>query len=469
MLRDREWFDKPYRLRAQKRTEVTGEMSNRVLIIGAGAAGLMAAIHAGRAGAEVTLLEHNEKAGKKIYITGKGRCNVTNDCTQEEFLREVPRNHRFLYSALNCFSPQDMIALLEENGCPVEVQRGRRAYPASMKASDVTKTLLKLCGECGVRILLNREAERICTETDSETQTDAETGANLETKGKPKTDAAPKKGTLRVTGVVLRDGSFFPADRVILATGGLSYPATGSTGDGYRMARALGHTVTPCLPSLIGLESADAWPKQLQGLSLKNVRITLKSGKKTLYTELGEMLFTHFGFSGPLILEASCHLPEDGEKPFALELDLKPGLTRDQLDVRLQRELESGAKKQVRNMMHALLPGSLAERFPEICGLPADLPCNQVTAGQRERLVSFLKALPLAVRGRRPVGEAVITRGGVSVKEVNPGTMESKLVRGLYFAGELLDVDAHTGGYNLQIAFSTGALAGRTAYFNLGQ
>ena len=409
----------------------------------------MAAIFAGRAGAKVTVLEKNEKAGKKLYLTGKGRCNVTNDCTLEEFLREVPRNPRFLYSALNYFSPQDMIALLEENGCPVEVQRGRRAYPRSMKASDVTRTLVSVCQRQGVRFLLNTSAEAVLTEN----------GA--------------------VCGVRLGDGTALPADRVILACGGLSYPATGSTGDGYRMARALGHSVTPLLPSLIGLESADAWPGELQGLSLKNVRLTLRQGKKILYTELGEMLFTHFGFSGPLILEASCHLPEEwpgsaagrdpeGGKPgkdptIALELDLKPGLSREQLDARLLREIEAGGKKQMRNMLPALLPASLAAVFPLLCGLPEDLPCNQVTAAQRESLLNHLKGLRLPVRGRRPVAEAVVTRGGIPVREVRPGTMESKLIPGLYFAGEMLDVDAHTGGYNLQIAFATGALAGDRA------
>ena len=410
----------------------------RILIVGAGAAGLMAAIFASRDGAEVTVLDHNEKAGKKIYITGKGRCNVTNDCTVDEFLREVPRNPRFLYSALNCFSPQDMIALLEENGCPVEVQRGRRAYPQSMKASDVTKTLVNICRRQGVEFMLNREVSSLKIAEDAES------------------------GSRRVEGVRCADGTVISADRVILATGGLSYPATGSTGDGYRMAREAGHNVTPLQPSLIGLEAKESWPGQLQGLSLKNVRVTLRSGKKTLYTELGEMLFTHFGFSGPLILEASCHLPEEG-KPCSLELDLKPGLTPEQLDARLRRELEAGSRKQLKNMLPALLPVRMAEIFPGLCGLREDLPCNQVTGAQRESLLKGLKGLPLEIRGRRPIAEAVITRGGVSVKEVQPGTMESRLVSGLYFAGEILDVDAHTGGYNLQIAFSTGALAGRAA------
>jgi len=404
-----------------------------VLIIGAGAAGLMAAVFAAGAGAEVTVLERNEKPGKKIYLTGKGRCNVTNDCTMEDFLREVPQNPRFLYSALSFFSPEDMKNLLAENGCPTVTQRGRRVFPATEKASDVTRTLVRVAQQRGTRILLNQRVKRLLI---------GEAG--------------------RVTGVETEEGAQRAADAVILATGGVSYPATGSTGDGYHFAAETGHTVLPAIPSLIGLESKEAWPRELQGLSLKNVRITLKKGKKSLYSEQGEMLFTHFGFSGPLILEASCHLPAD-IRDCMLELDLKPGLTREQLDARLQRDLEAGSRKQIRNILPGLMPGSLAEIFPSICGLPAELPCNQVTASQREVLVNRMKTLPLDISGRRPIAEAVITRGGVSVKEVNPGTMESKLIPGLYFAGEILDVDAHTGGYNLQIAFSTGALAGHSA------
>ena len=404
-----------------------------VLIIGAGAAGLMAAVFAAGAGAEVTVLERNEKPGKKIYLTGKGRCNVTNDCTMEEFLREVPQNPRFLYSALSFFSPEDMKNLLAENGCPTVTQRGRRVFPVTEKASDVTRTLVRVAQQRGTRILLKQRVKRLLI---------GESG--------------------RVIGAETEDGVQRAADAVILATGGVSYPATGSTGDGYRFAAEAGHTVLPAMPSLIGLESKEAWPRELQGLSLKNVRITLKKGKKSLYSEQGEMLFTHFGFSGPLILEASCHLPAD-IRECMLELDLKPGLTREQLDARLQRDLEAGSRKQIRNILPGLMPGSLAEIFPSICGLPAELPCNQVTASQREVLVNRMKTLPLDISGRRPIAEAVITRGGVSVKEVNPGTMESKLIPGLYFAGEILDVDAHTGGYNLQIAFSTGALAGNSA------
>ena len=403
-----------------------------VLVIGGGAAGMMAAIFAARAGAGVTLLEHNEKLGKKIYITGKGRCNLTNDCGTDEFLVQVPRNPRFLYSALNFFAPRDMMALLEENGCPVTVQRGRRVFPSSEKASDVTKALTGLMRKLDVLVKLNTGIRSLRADEDI------------------------------VTGAELEDGTFLAADHVILACGGLSYPSTGSTGDGFRIAEALGHTVIPPVPVLVGLETEEDWPCTLQGLSMKNVTLTLTNGKKALYSELGEMLFTHFGISGPLALEASCHLPETA-RGTELRMDLKPGLTREQLDARLQRDFLASGKKQIANVLPGLLPARLAELFPRLCGLPANLPCNQVTAPQREKLLTMLKALTLTVRAPRPLTEAVVTRGGVCVKEIEPGTMRSKRYRNLYFAGEMIDVDAHTGGYNLQIAWSTGALAGHNA------
>ena len=299
-----------------------------VLVIGGGAAGMMAAIFAARAGADVTLLEHNEKLGKKIYITGKGRCNLTNDCTRDEFLAQVPRNPRFLYSALSFFAPRDMMTLLEENGCPVSVQRGRRVFPSTEKASDVTKALAGLMRKLDVHVRLNAGVR------------------NLRTDGNA------------VTGAELEDGSFLPAGSVILACGGLSYPATGSTGDGYRIAETLGHTVVPPSPVLVGLETEEDWPRSLQGLSLKNVTLTLASGKKTLYTELGELLFTHFGVSGPLVLEASCHLPEPARGAL-LKLDLKPGLTREQLDARLRRDFLASGRKQLANVLPGLLPARL--------------------------------------------------------------------------------------------------------------
>ena len=402
------------------------------LVVGGGAAGMMAAVFAARAGVHVTLLEKNEKLGKKVYITGKGRCNLTNDCDRDAFLAQVPRNPRFLYSALNFFSPRDMMSLLEENGCPVTVQRGKRVFPASEKASDVTKALTAILRKENVRVRLNSAVR--CLRTDGG----------------------------RITGAELADGSFLPADAVVLACGGLSYPSTGSTGDGYRLAEALGHTVVPQSPVLVGLETEEAWPKSLQGLSLRNVILTLSSGKKTLYTELGEMLFTHFGISGPLALEASCHLP-DPAAGARLTIDLKPGLTPEQLDARVRRDFTEAGKKQLKSVLPGLLPATLAEIFPGLCGISPVLPCNQVTAAQRESLLAALKALPLTVRAPRPIAEAVVTRGGVSVKEIEPGTMRSKLIPNLFFAGEMIDVDAHTGGFNLQIAWSTGALAGANA------
>ena len=407
-----------------------------VLVIGGGASGMAAALFAARAGASVLLLEKNEKLGKKVYITGKGRCNLTNDCDRDEFLSQVPRNPRFLYSALSFFGPRDIMSLLEKAGCPVEVQRGRRVFPRSEKASDVTRALSSCLRDAGVTIRLNAEVR------------------SLEQSGG------------RITGVLLAGGERIPADAVIICTGGLSYPSTGSTGDGYRFASDAGHTVLQASPVLVGLETEESWPRLLQGLSLRNVMLTLSDGGKERYSELGEMLFTHFGVSGPLVLEASCHLPES-PKGTALILDLKPGLSAEQLDARLLRDFASAGKKQLRNELTSLLPARLAEMLPEHCGLPASLACSQITALQRRRLVETLKALPITVRAPRPIGEAVVTRGGVSTREIDPKTMASRLIPNLFFAGETIDVDAHTGGFNLQIAWSTGALAGQSAALSL--
>lgn len=403
-----------------------------VLVAGGGAAGLMAAFAAARSGASVTLLEQNEKLGKKVYITGKGRCNLTNDCSTDEFLAQVPRNPRFLYSALSRFGPRDMMALLEGAGCPVTVQRGRRVFPASEKASDVTRALSSLLQRYGVRVRLNARVRSL------------------------------RIIDRRVLGVELEDGSFLPADAVVLAMGGLSYPATGSRGDGFRLAAEAGYAVVPPSPVLVGLETVEDWPRSLQGLSLKNVTLSLHAGKKTLYEELGELLFTHYGISGPLVLEASCHLPEDVSRA-ALSLDLKPGLSPDQLDARLRRDFLADGRKQLRSVLNGLLPSRLADLFPSLCGVPGSLPCSQVTVPQREAIAKTLKALPLNIRSPRPLEEAVVTRGGVSVRQVDPSTMAGKLHDNLFFAGEMLDVDAHTGGYNLQIAWSTGLAAGESA------
>lgn len=403
-----------------------------VIVIGGGAAGMMAALFAARTGGRVTLLERNEKLGKKVYITGKGRCNVTNDCTVDEFMREVARNPRFLYSALSCFSPQQMMALLEDGGCPVVVQRGRRVFPATEKASDVTRTLEKLLREAGVRVVF---------------------GARVQ-------DIVARDGA--VSGVTLTDGRGLSADRVILATGGLSCPLTGSTGDGYRMAEGLGHTLVPRSAVLSAVETVETWPGELMGLSLRNVTLTLKKGRKTLYSELGEMLFTHFGVSGPLVLTMSCHLPENLADA-SVTLNLKPGLTREQLDARLQRDFDENSRKMLRSVLPGLLPARLAELFAGLCGVDGGKVCAQITREERECLADGMQNLPLTIKRLAPIEEAIVTRGGVSVKEITPSTMESKRVSGLYFAGEVIDVDAHTGGYNLQIAWSTGALAGMCA------
>ena len=408
-----------------------------VIVIGGGAAGMIASLFAARSGASVTLLEQNEKLGKKVYITGKGRCNLTNDCDRDTFLSQVSRNPRFLYAALSFFSPQDMMDLMESAGCPVTVQRGRRVFPSSEKASDVTRALTSLMRSAGVRIRLNTAVRALETE-------------GSEPEGR------------RVAAVRTASGERIPADAVILCTGGFSYPSTGSTGDGYRFAVEAGHTVLPPSPVLVGLETVEDWPRFLQGLSLKNVTLTLSRGKKTFYRELGEMLFTHFGVSGPLVLEASCHLPED-LSDVSLRIDLKPGLSPEQLDARLLRDFTASGKKLLSTELTHLLPASMAELFPRLCGLPDSLRCNQVTGEQRKRLGEVLKSLPLTVRSPRPVAEAIVTRGGVNVREVDPATLRSRILPNLYFAGELLDVDAHTGGYNLQIAWSTGALAGRSA------
>ena len=405
---------------------------NEIIVIGGGAAGMMAALQAARSGARVALLEKNEKLGKKVYITGKGRCNVTNACEEiQDFLREVPRNPRFLYSALRQFTPQDMLSLLSDLGCATRVERGRRAYPVSDHASDVTKALERGLRQAGAELCFHTEARRILS------------------------------GKTGIAGVELTNGRTLPAAAVIVCTGGVSYSSTGSTGDGLRWAADTGHGVVSPRPSLVGLRTRETWPMELQGLALKNICLTGLSCGKIIYSEMGEMLFTHFGVSGPLVIECSCHLPDD--ERCELSLNLKPGLTREQLDQRLTRELAAAGKKQLSTVMQTLLPQRFAALFPRLCGVDGKTPCSQVTAAMRAEIADKLQALPLTVTGTRPIEEAIITRGGVDVKSLSPSSMESKKIPGLYFAGEVIDVDAHTGGYNLQIAWSTGALAGRSA------
>lgn len=392
---------------------------------------MMAALFAARAGAQVCLLERNEKLGKKIYITGKGRCNVTNQCDRDTFLQNVPRNPRFLYSALDFLSPDDLLSLLQSLGCETKIERGRRAFPVSDKASDVTRALEKGLRAAHVDIRLNCRVKSLQTANGS------------------------------ISGVTLESGETLPCAAVVLATGGLSYPSTGSTGDGHRMAEEAGLNVIAPRPSLVGLLTKEDWPRQLQGLSLKNVCLSGQAKGKLLYSELGEMLFTHFGISGPLALELSAHLPDNGQAQATL--DLKPGLTPEQLDRRLTRELAAAGKKQLATMLQTLLPQRFAALFPALCGLNPALPCCQITAQQRARMGQMLKALPLTITAVRPIAEAIVTRGGIDVKNLQSSSMAVRKLPGLYVAGELMDVDAHTGGYNLQIAFATGALAGQSA------
>jgi len=404
-----------------------------VLIIGGGPAGMTAAAFAKAAGARVLLIEHNEKLGKKLYITGKGRCNLSNLCELEEFLEHVPRNPRFLYAALDFMPPQKLRDWLDILDCPSMVERGKRVFPVSQKASDVTRALA---------------------------------GNLLEKEFRLKTKAVSlmiQEG--RINGVRLSSGDEIHASAVVLATGGLSYPLTGSTGDGHQLAIEAGHRVSELYPSLTGLETEEEWPRNLQGLTLKNVNVTLSSRwpEKGRFREQGEVLFTHFGVSGPLVLMLSSYLSGLPIKDIEASIDLKPAVEEAVLSRRLESDAAQGGRKSLQGLLHEYMPSRLAALFPEIAGVPGTKPVSQLSAQERERLVFRMKHLSLHISRLRPFSEAVITRGGVNVKEVNPSTMESRLVKGLYFAGELLDVDALTGGFNLQIAFSTGALAGHSA------
>ena len=408
--------------------------ANNVVIIGGGAAGLSAALFASRAGARVTLLEKNEKFGKKLYITGKGRCNICNACDTETFLRNVQRNPRFLYSALRFLSPDDLQRLINDLGCPTKVERGNRVFPVSDHASDVSKAFLNALR--GQALKLQAEVLGIVIEEG------------------------------RVTGVRVWDAlgeRVIPCGAAIIATGGASYPVTGSTGDGYRFAREAGHTVTEIRPSLVPLITGEDWPRQLQGLSLKNVCLTARVHGKIKYCDQGEMLFTHFGVSGPLVLSMSSVLATADWREVQVTLDMKPALTPEQLDARVLRDFGENPRRQLQNILPALLPSRMAEVFPSLCNVSAVKQPAQITSAERARIVQTMKAIPLTITGTRPLDEAIVTCGGVSVKEINPATMMSKKVNGLFFAGEVMDVDAFTGGFSLQIAFSTGALAGSSA------
>ena len=403
---------------------------SRVAIIGGGPAGMMCASEAVHNGHSVTLYERNEKLGKKLFITGKGRCNLTNSADIKDFFENIPRNPRFLYSALYGFTNDELVAVINAEGVPTKVERGGRIFPQSDKSSDILRAMANRVKKAGVDIRLNSRVKAI---------TKDENGFIIDLDGKKER-----------------------YDAVVLATGGASYTSTGSTGDGYAFAKAFGHSVTPIVPSLISLETEEEWPKELMGLSLKNVTLNAYNKKKKLvYSELGEMLFTHFGVSGPLALELSAHLPESGRAEATL--DLKPGLTEEQLTRRIARELADAGKKRLTAALQTLLPQRFAGLFPSLCGVSGEKPCCQITAEERARIARALKALPLTILAARPIEEAIVTRGGVDVRALRPAQMAVRSIEGLYFAGEVIDVDAHTGGYNLQIAFATGALAGKSA------
>ncbi len=408
----------------------TGEYE--IIIVGAGAAGMMAAISAACAGKQVLLVEPNEKVGRKLYITGKGRCNVTNNCGTDEFFHNVPRNGKFLYSAISRFSPGDTMAFFERLGVKLKTERGNRVFPVSDKAADIIDALFFEMRRRGVTLLRDRVTGLL-----------AENG--------------------EIAGVQTAQNGRLFSKRVILATGGASYPRTGSTGDGYGFAEILGHTIIPVRGSLVPLESDDPCCKELQGLSLRNVELAIKDQKgKTAYREQGELLFTHFGLSGPLVLSASAHMDFAKQKYTAM-IDLKPALDEQKLDSRLIRDFEERANQNFSNVLGGLVPQSMIQVLVKRTGIPGDQKANEIRREQRRRLLEELKGFKVDLTGPRPVEEAIITSGGIKVGEVDPRTMESKKVRGLYFAGELLDVDAYTGGFNLQIAWSTGYVAGCSA------
>lgn len=402
----------------------------RIAIIGGGPAGMTAAASAADAGATAVLYEKNEKLGKKLFLTGKGRCNITNSARIDEFFMHIPRNPKFLYSAFNAFGNHDIISLLNRQKVETRVERGGRVFPASNKSSDVLRALSEYCAQKGVLVHLNLNVLDI------------------------------KRAQGKFIVVTRRSEEKF--DAVILATGGLSYPQTGSTGDGYRFAGGFGHVVEQPRPSLVPLETEESWPAELTGLSLKNVRLTAYQNKRSVFDEVGEMLFTHFGVSGPLVLSASSRIAEN-PRGARLSIDMKPGLNEEELDRRILRDFTANTRKLLTNSLYALLPGKMTPVIIGLSGIDPQKPVDQITKAERRALLSLLKALPLTISGARPIDEAVITRGGVSVREINASTMESKRVPGLYFAGELLDVDGYTGGFNLQIAYSTGFLAGKSA------
>jgi len=409
----------------------------KIIIIGGGAAGMMAAVSASQQGAQVTILEKMAVLGRKLAITGKGRCNVTNVADKQTMIKNMPGNGSFIYSALHRFSNQDMIEFLHNHGVMTKVERGGRVFPVSDHAHDVIDAFRKAFKELNVEVVVGQAVKRILMHNG------------------------------RVTGVLAGNNVEYAADAVILATGGASYPATGSSGDGYRMGQAVGHTIVPLKPSLVPLEVDESWIGELQGLSLKNVVASVISEGKTVADEFGEMLFTHYGLSGPIILSLSKKVAEllsgQQKRDVLLAINLKPALTAEVLDKRIQRDFEKFARKQLKNSLGELLPVKLINVIIDLAHLDPDKFVHQITKEERGRLLEQIMNLTFTITGTRPVNEAIVTAGGIHVKEINPKTMESKLVVGLYFAGEVIDVDGYTGGFNLQAAFSTGYVAGQSA------
>ena len=422
---------------------------SKVVVIGGGPAGMMAALAAAESGHEVVLLEKNEKLGKKLYITGKGRCNITNSGDMENLFANVMTNAKFLYSAFYAYDNQMLMDFFKQEGLAIKIERGNRVFPVSDHSSDVINTLQRALKKAGVEVWLHTEAGKLLFE-------DRENFNELD----------KKEPHQIISGVQLKRGlvngeKTVIADAVIVATGGFSYQTTGSTGDGYRFARDMGHKVTEIHPSLVPFNTKEEYVKEMQGLALKNVTVRIYDGKKKLYEEFGEMLFTHFGVSGPLLLSASAMLaPKYTSKELKMEIDLKPALEEEQLDKRILKDFEESKNKQFKNSVGKLFPSKMIPVILQLSGIDPDKKVNEITKEERAAFVKLIKAFPVTLNGLRDFNEAIITKGGVKVNEVNPSTMESKIVKNLYFCGEVLDLDALTGGYNLQIAWSTGHLAG---------
>jgi len=409
-------------------------MNSRLIVIGGGAAGLFAAGFSANSGEQSVLLERNDKPGMKLGITGKGRCNLTNLCPLHEMIENFPVNGRFLYSALNAFPPEKVISFFEDLGVKTKIERGQRVFPSSDKATDIVKALIKFVKKSGVNIITGKRIKNIKYE-DS------------------------------IFSLTTTHGDVFTAEKVIIATGGLSYPGTGSTGDGYKLAESLGHEIVDPKAALVPLETMETWPSDCAGLALKNIRVRLFEGSNEISEEFGEMLFTHFGVSGPVILSVSGRavpLLRKGKK-ISLSIDLKPALSEEVLETRVLRDFEKFSRKQIKNGLDELLPKSLIPVMIKLWGINENKEINKITKPERKILIKLLKDLRLNISAARPVSEAIVTSGGVNIKTINPKTMESKIIPGLYFAGEIIDVDGYTGGFNLQAAFSTGYLAGISA------